>query len=268
MPEGHTIHRVARDQTRDFAGQKLRVSSPQGRFADGAKQLDGRRLLAIEAHGKHLAYRFDAGTRTGGRLLHIHLGLYGKYRRHKAPPPEPRGAVRLRVVGDEKAFDLNGPNCCELLTEGEWSAVQGRLGPDPLRKDADAERLWTRLQKSRGAIGALLLNQAVVAGVGNIYRSEVLHLLDIHPDRPGNTLTREEFDALWALLVELLEIGVKHNRIIIADPADVGKPRSRMNRDERLLVYKKQHCSYCESPIASWELGARKVYACTSCQVL
>lgn len=263
MPEGHTIHRLARDQTRDFAGQALRVSSPQGRFAEGAEALDGRRLVTIEAHGKHLGYVFD-----GGGVLHVHLGLYGKFRRHKSPPPGPRGQVRLRVIGNEKAFDLNGPNCCELLSRPEWEAVRGRLGPDPLRDDADPEALWTRLQKSRGAIGALLLNQAVVAGVGNIYRSEVLHLLDIHPDRPANTLTREEFDAFWELLVELLEIGVKYNRIIIADPADVGKPRSRMTRQERLLVYKKPHCSYCESPIASWLLAARKVFACTKCQVL
>ncbi|MEM1303703.1 MAG: DNA-formamidopyrimidine glycosylase family protein [Planctomycetota bacterium] len=261
MPEGHTIHRIARDQNRDYAGQRLRVASPQGRFADGAAELDGRRLVTIEAHGKHLGYRFE-----GDRVLHVHLGLYGKYRKHKAPPPEPRGAVRLRVIGDEKAFDLNGPNCCELLAPEKWEAVRNRLGPDPLRDDADPELLWDRMQRSRGAIGALLLNQAAVAGVGNIYRSEVLHLLDIHPDRPANSVTREEFDAMWELLVELLEIGVKHNRIIIADPEELGKPRSKMTRDERLLVYKKSHCSYCDAPIDSWECGARKVFACLACQ--
>ncbi len=93
MPEGHTIHRLARDHDRDFASQKLQVSSPQGRFADGAKLLAGKKLKFVSAYGKHLCYEF-----TAGRLLHIHLGLYGKFRPHRVPPPEPRGAVRLRVV--------------------------------------------------------------------------------------------------------------------------------------------------------------------------
>ncbi len=262
MPEGHTIHRLARDQRKDFKGQKLKVSSPQGRFAAEAKQLSGRVLEAIEAHGKHLCYRW-----SGDHYLHIHLGLYGKFRRHASPPPEPRGQVRLRVVGKEQAFDLNGPNTCELLTRQEWSTIQNRLGPDPLRKDSDSEQAWQRIKRSRAAIGTLLLNQAVIAGVGNIYRSEVLHLLGIHPECPGQSLTREEFDTLWTTLVKLLEIGVKYNRIIVADPADVGRPRSRMNREERLLVYKKPHCGRCDEAIESWLLGSRKVFACPKCQL-
>lgn len=192
MPEGHTIHRLAQDHTRDFAGQKLKVSSPQGRFIDGAKLLSGKKLTTVEACGKHLFYRW-----SGKRTLHIHLGLYGKFRRHKLPVPEPRGAVRLRVIGQELAFDLNGPNCCELLTDKEVDAVFNRLGPDPLRADADPERVWKRMSRSRAAIGGLLLNQAVIAGVGNVYRAEALHLLGIDPERPGNSLSRNEFDALW-----------------------------------------------------------------------
>lgn len=261
MPEGHTIHRLARDQNKEFAGQTVRVSSPQGRFAEGAAKLDRRKLVTIEAHGKHLGYRF-----TGGRVMHIHLGLYGKFRRHLVPPPEPRGQVRLRMIGRERAIDLNGPNCCEVITPADWEAIRDRLGEDPLRDDSDPQVVWNRMSKSRAAIGALLLNQAVIAGVGNVYRSEVLHLLGIHPQTPGQELTRDDFDLLWSKLVELLQIGVKHNRIIIADPAEVGRPRSRMTRAERLLVYKKRHCRTCHSPIATWELAARKVFACPTCQ--
>lgn len=261
MPEGHTIHRIARDHTRDFLDQPLAVSSPQGRFAKEAKQLHRRTLLAVEAHGKHLCYHW-----SGGKLLHIHLGLYGKFRRHRIPTPPPRGQVRLRVEGAEKAFDLNGPNCCELITKGDWAAIGARLGADPLRSDSDVEKVWRRISRSRAAIGTLLLNQAVIAGVGNVYRSEVLHLLGIHPETPGQALSREQFDSLWSQLRSLLQIGVRYNRIIIAHPEDVGKPRSRMNRDERLLVYKREHCVRCDSAIQTWLLGARKVYACERCQ--
>ena len=261
MPEGHTIHRLARDHTRDFVGQKVKLSSPQGRFSSEAQLLSGKSLKSVSALGKHLCYEFPRG-----QLIHIHLGLYGKFSVHRSPPPEPRGAVRLRLIGKEKSFDLNGPNCCELLGKADWSAIQNRLGPDPLRDDADPERVWQKIHKSRQAIGKLLMDQSVIAGVGNVYRAEVLFLQGIHPERPGNQLERDEFDALWAKIVELLEIGVKYNRIIVADPKEVGKPRSRMNREERLLIYKHKICTKCDGPVDWWELGARKAYACKRCQ--
>ena len=114
MPEGHTIHRIAQDHRRDYAGQRVRTSSPQGRFSDGAGLLDRRKLKQVEAYGKHLFYEF-----TNDQRLHIHLGLYGKFRSHKNPPPEPRGAVRLRLVGQTKTFDLNGPHGVRVDRRGK-----------------------------------------------------------------------------------------------------------------------------------------------------
>jgi endonuclease-8 len=260
MPEGHTIHRLADDHNRDFAGQRLIVCSPQGRFASGAKTLNGRLLKSVDAHGKHLLYDWD------GRTLHVHLGLYGKFRRHKSPPPEPRGAVRLRVIGRQHCFDLNGPTACEIMTKADEQKLLSRLGVDPLRDDADPDKAWSRLHRTISPIGTVLMNQSIIAGVGNVYRSELLHLLNIHPERPANSLNRGEFDALWKLTVELLQIGKRYNRIIVADPADVGKSRSRMNSTERLLVYKKNFCSRCETPVESWKLAARTVFACPICQ--
>ena len=110
------------------------------------------------------------------------------------------------------------------------------------------------------------MDQSVFAGVGNVYRAEVLFLLGIHPERAGNEITQDEFDSIWSKLVELLEIGVKYNRIIIADPKEIGKPRSRMSREERLLIYKHRVCTSCDGPVTWWELGARKAYACARCQ--
>ena len=190
MPEGHTIHRVAADHSKDFVGQTLQVSSPQGRFKSGASKLNGRQLISVDAHGKHLMYDWD------GETLHIHLGLYGKFRRHKSPPPEPRGQVRLRVIGEEKAFDLNGRTACELLSNSSVKKLYDCLGVDPLRDDADPDKAWNRISCSRSPLGTLLMDQTVIAGVGNVYRSEVLHLLNTHPERKGNTLSRNEFDEM------------------------------------------------------------------------
>ena len=260
MPEGHTLHRIARDHSKWFAGQKVSVSSPQGRFAEEAKKLSGKKIRAVEAFGKHLIYRFPHQT------LHIHLGLYGKFRLHKNPPPQPRGAVRVRMIGDERSFDLNGPNRCELLTTSEFDALIERIGPDPLRDDADPERAWKRISNSRAAIGTLLLNQKVIAGIGNIFRAEILHLLAIHPHRQGNQITRDEFDQIWELTTRLMKTG-RYNRIITVDPDQQPKALSRLRSSERLNIYKKPTCPRCDADVYYWDLGNRTIYACDRCQI-
>jgi len=244
MPEGHTVHRLARDHSQEFVGQRMIVTSPQGRFAEEAEELSGRYLLDVEAIGKHLIYQWGQRRKTTARrpsptkIMHVHLGLYGKFRLHGNPAPEPRGAVRVRMIGKQKSFDLNGPNCCELLTPQQFAALQQRLGQDPLRED----------------------------GLGNIYRAEVLWLLKIHPERKGTDVSREEFDTIWELSVKLLRIGLKYDRIITVSREMVDKPLSRLSRQERLLIYKKSRCRTCNRKVRWWEVGSRKMYACEKCQ--
>jgi endonuclease-8 len=141
------------------------------------------------------------------------------------------------------------------------------LGDDPLRSDADPERVWARVQKSKKPIGQLLLDQSIVAGIGNIYRAEILFLMKIHPSRPSNSLTRDEFDDLWKTSVRLLAIGVKYNRIITVDREETDKPLSRLSTDERLLIYKKDQCPHCNSKTEKWLLGNMQMFACSVCQV-
>jgi endonuclease VIII len=261
MPEGHTIHRLARDHTNWFGGQKLAVASPQGRFADEATLIDGKTLDHASACGKHLFYHFKRAP-----ILHIHLGLYGKYRIHDNPPPGPRGAVRVRMIGKAMTADLNGPNQCKLIDKSEFEAILERLGPDPLRDDADPSRAWARISKSRAPIGQLLMDQAVVAGVGNIYRSEILWRAKIHPKTPGNTILGSQWNEIWKDAVELMTLGVKHNKIITVDPKSVGKPASKLNVRERTNIYKQSKCPRCGAKIDQFALAGRKVYACDGCQ--
>lgn len=259
MPEGHTIHRAARDQRPMLVGHALAVSSPQGRFEAGAARLDGLTCTAIEAFGKHLIYRFGQE-----RALHIHLGLFGRFRTAKAPASDPRGAVRIRLLSPSHVVDINGPNTCEVLDESAFAALTARIGPDVLRADADPEAAWRKITKSRAPIGQLLMDQSVMAGIGNIYRTEILWRQQTHPETPGRSLDRAAFDRLWADAVTLLEIGVKKNAIVTID--DAAKARSRYG--ERVNIFNKPTCPTCASDIRAFELATRRVFACEVCQPL
>jgi endonuclease-8 len=261
MPEGHTIHRLARDQRRDLVGHPLTVSSPQGRFADSAALLDGRTIRRVEAFGKHLFQRWD-----DGRVLHVHLGLIGKFIRRTSPPPPPVGAVRVRIEGPDATWDLSGPAICALVGPDEVDRVVMGLGPDPLRRTADPERFVTRVRKSAKPIGALLLDQSVVAGIGNVFRAEVLFLHGIHPDTPGRDLSEEQVRALWDELVLQLRVGVRRNRIVTLRPDEMGRSLGRLSKSDGLYVYHHDMCRRCGGPIEALTVANRRIDACPSCQ--
>jgi endonuclease VIII len=260
VPEGHTIHRLAIDHAAALAGQPVGVSSPQGRFA-GADRVDGAVLDSTEAWGKHLFYRFE-----GERIVHVHLGLYGKFTGQPLPSPEPRPTCRMRLEGEDVVLDLVGPITCRLVTPDEREDVVDRLGPDPIRPDADRERMWTALQRRRIPIGQALLDQRIVAGVGNVFRAEALFVHGIDPTRPARDLTRDEFEALWATLVVMLRRGVTDGRIITVDPKEIGTTRRKIRRADATYVYKRDDCLRCGTPIRRWDMAGRWAYACPTCQ--
>jgi endonuclease-8 len=262
MPEGHTIHRLARDHTRAFGRQSVEITSPQGRFADSAALVSGTTLKRVDAHGKHLFYRFEAD-----RVIHVHLGLFGKYWAFVPPAPAINGRqVRMRILGLTAGTDLSGPTACDLITPVEVKAITARLGPDPLRKDADPDRAWAALQRRKGPIGAALMDQGVLAGVGNVYRAEVLLTHGIHPETPCPAVSRDQFDSMWTQLVDWMRHGVKDQVIITVDPTELGKARSRIAKGEALWVYKQEHCRRCGTPVRRWDLAGRWAYACETCQ--
>jgi endonuclease-8 len=262
MPEGHTLHRLARLHQRRFAGTPVSVWSPQGRFA-GAALVDGQVFRKASAWGKHLFHHY-----AGGEIVHVHLGLYGTFREHRTPMPEPRGAVRMRMVGADYGTDLRGPTACEVVDEAQVSAILDRLGPDPLRSDADPSEAWARISKSRRAIGALLMDQSVLAGVGNVYRSELLFRHGIDPYRPGRDIDRSEFDSAWTDLVELMNVGVRRGRIIVVRPEhDEGAPAYGPRRP-RTYVYRRtgEPCRLCGTPVRTAEMEGRNLFWCPGCQ--
>ena len=336
MPEGHTVHRLARTFDTLYAGQVLRVSSPQGRFADGAVVLSGRRLVASEAWGKQLFLGFE-----GDLWLRTHLGLYGAWTFAGAPDapevahaigaprkrigeretnplvelvetsegpdgawvvPEPRGQVRVRLLGDHAVADLTGPTACEVITAEEKKAVQARLGPDPIRDDGDVEAFVAHVARSGVTIGQQLMDQAVIAGVGNIYRAEALFRAGVDPLRPGRDVPAETVRAIWDDLVTLMRDGAAVGAIVTTDPADRptreasrergydpdqgsdehkpvvdGRRRTRQNTDgtpsavpsdEAFYVYHRDGlpCRVCGTPVLVKELAGRNLFWCPTCQ--
>jgi len=362
VPEGHTVHRLARALTDLFAGQRLAVTSPQGRFADGAALLDGRVLAGASAWGKQLFVDFvpaDGVPRAAGdvRVLRVHLGLYGAWtfagdgsavvvhaigaprrrigetetvprggdqpvplpRGDESPasasgpegdvatgstdddpgtgwvPPAPRGAVRVRLRGVHAVADLTAPTTCEVLTPDEARVLVDALGPDPIRW-GDAVRAGTRpdprddpqrfvdaVRRSRTPVGTRLMDQSVVAGVGNIYRAEVLYRARIDPFRPGASVPAEDLRALWDDLTELMLDGVRTGAIVTTLPEDrlpggtTGRHRVRQNSDAvpgavpsdaSFYVYHREGlpCRVCGSPVLLREVAGRNLYWCATCQ--
>lgn len=263
MPEGHTIHRLALDHVGLFRGRRLAASSPQGRFEEGAALIDGHTLVGADAWGKHLFHDYGAGL-----LLHLHLGLYGTFRHGPGVAPAPRGAIRLRLVAEGSWAELRGPTACALVTEAERAALIGRLGPDPLRPGADVERVRSRLARSRTPIGAALMDQTVLAGVGNAYRAELLFRQRLDPFAPASDLGPAGFDALWADLVSLMRAGVKANRIVTTLREHRDQPRGAVSSGDKYYVYRRagQPCRVCGTPVATVEMAARNLYWCPTCQ--
>ena len=281
MPEGHTVHRLAQAFQTHFAGKQVDATSPQGRFAEGAALLDGRLLQSAEAHGKQMFLRFSED-----HWLRVHLGLYGMWRfagaglehigrRRGKPgeddafPPAPRGLVRLRLLAGTHVADLSGPTACEVISTPEKDAAMARLGEDPLRGDADPARALAKLQASRTALALLLMRQDIVAGIGNIYRAEMLFRARIEPHRPGRTLTAPAWRAMWDDLTALMRDGVKTGRIVTTQPGDRVRRRGVTRRKGATYVAHRAGlpCHVCGEAVLVELLGGRKLYWCATCQV-
>ncbi|MGY1750401.1 MULTISPECIES: Fpg/Nei family DNA glycosylase [unclassified Modestobacter] len=269
MPEGHTLFRLAKEQDELFAGRPVHVTSPQGRFTAGAELLDGRVLDEVTSYGKHLFARFGPDT------VHVHLGLYGKYTTGTGTPPPAKGALRMRWEGDGPDgagvwTDLRGATVCEVITEPEVTAILGRLGPDPLRRRSDPGKAFARISRSKTPIGALLMDQEVLAGVGNVYRAEILFRHRVNPFRLGKDVDEATWAAMWADLVKLLRAGVREGRIVTTERADRQRKRGPAELADAHYVYRRTGlpCRIDDTEIRTQEMVGRNLYWCPTCQAV
>jgi len=322
VPEGHSVHRIARQFALHFVGRRVVASSPQGRFAAGAAQLDGHVMTEAMAVGKQMFLEFDNGL-----WLRVHLGIYGAWdfsgditadatiassngrigqtnqrgtvvgehedslssigaprrtrlrmaeqERLETPadtfPPEPIGAVRVRLLTDATCADLRGPTACDMLTPDEVQAVIAKLGPDPLVDTGRAaeDRFTATVLKKPTPICLLLMDQSVVSGIGNVYRAEMLFRARLNPHIPGRDLPEATVRALWKDWVKLLKIGVKTGQMMTMDGLSKSAYDGAMaSRADRHWVYHRTGlpCRVCGTSIVMEEIGGRKLYWCPVCQ--
>ena len=144
--------------------------------------------------------------------------------------------------------------------------IVARLGEDPLRADADPDAAVADLARRRLPIGAALLDQRFIAGLGNVFRAEALFVCGVAPEREARSLSEDELRCVWDASARMLKDGVRRGRIVTTDPAEIGRPASRMRRAERTYVYGQEICRRCGSDIARVTLGARPCFWCPGCQ--
>ncbi len=292
MPEGNEIHRWAERHFAAFGGRAVRVDGPQGRFTDAAV-IDGRKLQRVMAVGKHLGYDFGKD-----RILHVHLGLQGDFTEGSGPLPAVRGALRLRMwnaaavkrpagpdaskphrwyseddgsdnLAPEKVawVELRGPMDCTIYSQEMWEKLLMRLGPDPLNGDGP-ERFFERVRKSRKTIGELLMDQSVAAGVGNIFRAELLYRARLSPFTSGSKIEERTLRSIWKDAGVLMKAAMVDRRIVTTMPKDRPHTKGQALKEEAHYVYRRQGrpCFVCGTKILTEVMAGRNLFWCPVCQ--
>lgn len=187
-------------------------------------------------------------------------------------PPAPVGQVRVRLLTARTVADLRGPTACEVVSGDDVAALVHRAGPDP-RVDAwpDPESVFVQRLTSRATpVGALLMDQSVVSGIGNVYRAEMLFRARLDPHTPGRQVPAAVARDLWRDWVELLDDGVRTGVMVTReDLDDEGRRRALADPAARHAVYRRtgEPCPVCGTPVVSQEMAGRSLYWCPSCQV-
>ncbi len=266
MAEGHAVARWG-DALRVLEGEAVEQIDVPARWRERAEHVRGARLTRVQTHGKHLVLHFDSGW-----VIHTHAMQYGSWQVGSPGEALRKEArfVRLRVVTPRhEAVFYHGP-VMEVLTREELGAHLRftSLGPDLLHDDFTAELVLGRLH-AEGAreIGDAILDQRIVSGIGNIYKSEGLFLATVHPQRPAHSVTAPELRVLFDELIPLMQAARTTYGATITLPAEL-----RWVPWERNWVYRRRGrpCFVCATPIEMVRQGEfrRLTYFCSHCQPL
>jgi endonuclease-8 len=244
MPEGDSLHRIAA-RLRPLVGQRVEASSPnpRGLATNVARAVDGRVLESVDAVGKHLLLRFE-----GGVTVRNHLRMTGRWRVRERGGPAWRGRPWLVLETSRwEATQWNGP----VLKLDDGRA--GRLGPDLLADATTVDEVVARVRRADPArlLGDVLLDQRLVAGIGNMWLAELLWQRRLSPFLPVGQVTDDELGGVLGWGRESMRGAVAGARPPRAVHRRAGRP-----------------CPRCGTPILSRGLGElnRTAYWCGRCQ--
>jgi endonuclease VIII len=251
MAEGDTILRTARRIDDAIGGQELSVRAGNGRGrSTGIERLDGRRLDRVEARGKHLLLHF------GEMALHSHLGMSGSWHVYRRGERwrKPISSAWVRLSGEEaEAVQFGGPTL-RVLSAGQLrrDPLLARLGPDILAPDLDLVTAAGALRSApHRELGEALLDQRLIAGIGNIFKSEACFAARADPWRPIAELSDGELEAVLGSARSLMQESVRGGRPSAAVYGRAGQP-----------------CPVCGTAVAARGQGDanRRTYWCPRCQ--
>lgn len=251
MAEGDTILRAARRLEAAVGGQELEVRARSGPArAAGLERVDGRRLERVDAHGKHLLLHF------GDLVIHSHMGMSGSWHiyTHGTRWRKPARAAWVTLSGAEaEAVQFGGPTLRLLsATQLRSDPTLARLGPDILASEFDPLTVRLRLQAApERELGEALLDQRLVAGIGNIFKSEACFAARVSPWRKLGELEDAELEDVLEAGQQLMREAVAHGRPSRAVYHRAGQP-----------------CPACATTVAARGQGDanRRTYWCPRCQ--
>jgi len=275
------------------------LPGPNHRFKD-AQLVDGKKLVRVHAVGKHLGYEFANGLylhihlgRFGdftegcgplpepvGQLRAVmqrassaktRKSVKGNAHALAAPyngPPSKDDGTHAFDAEDVDWWELRGPTDCSIYDEKKWQALLDRLGPDPLADEPAGhdkpQRFYDVVLAAKKSIAELLMDQEVIAGIGNIYRAELLFRHRVNPFTPGHAIDVKTLKAIWKDAIPLMRAGMVDRRIVCTKKSDRPSKKEPAPRGEEHYVYRRhgKPCFVCGEPILRRDLAGRTLYWC------
>jgi formamidopyrimidine-DNA glycosylase len=227
-----------------------------------AQALTGQRVAGLDRRGKFLVIHLDSGER-----LVIHLRMTGSLLLRPAADPLPAHASITWTLDDGKVLHLTDlRRFATVWLVPDESPVIAKLGPEPLDTGFTADSLAASLARRKAPVKAVLLDQGVVAGLGNIYVDEALFEAGVHPQRPASSLTRPEIERLHAAITGVIGRGITNRGTSLRSYRDGQGARGRNQESLRVFRRTNQPCPNCGTPIQRLRVGGRATHFCPSCQ--
>lgn len=261
MPELPEVEVLRRELEQVLAGTRiLRVHVEDPRLQLPKEAIEGKTILSLERLGKYLLFPFMEGG-----FLVVHLGMTGRLEVKQGNlPHRHRRACFVLSSGKHLSF-IDPRRFGNIFVLNEKKALEDKLGIDPLSPDFTFARFATLLRGTK-RLKDFLLDQGKIAGIGNIYASEILFRARLHPKRPLSSLSQDEKERLFMSILEVLKEATTAKGTTVRD---FYRPSGEAgNFQELLSVYGKTQCPRCRAPIVREVISSRSTYFCPRCQPL